>query len=598
MKKRRSDIEIIERTIRRTYNRGNRKLREQYDTPYDPSSQMPLGYSWAYVDPTDKTEIVTIFAADLGPDKEYTQYRIKAHEWGHCYFGHLSSNQYQELDRRAYDVLKNYRGQLIDEINKECKITWAEELINRILDDPKLNHELHNIAMDMEVNTKILSPEDIEEMEKDISDLMPKYLEEDLKAYIDSEKDEEKKKEAKEALDKLEKESKIKFILPGKYHDKDGNPWPDGLSYPEYFLKIIRNLSQFIKMMVSISMGGSGDTSEIDNETLQKALGNGSSYSTLEDLMKAAGMFNDDSEDEQQGTTDPNQNSNQPGQGERKGAPSGSEHDTSNSGGFLGTNQKRDLRNKGKRGNKANWNLDHRSPSRDKADHAREVGSIAAGGGYGCGSDGDPDAIRTVRKLDPVDEAIDEVMNRTKTKVLRHIVTRNVIRNYNLGKNRSVIAPSMIVRNRIDRKPKLVFIIDISGSMDTDLIDRIISTIARKMASINRGLKYDIITWSTSMGEWIKNIDPRKSIPKIHMGGGTRLSGSIRFIKENYDSSTTFIICSDFEDYLEEWVTALKEMPGYEGWGFNYGRQNYKIDWPRNFKVKNFNKSYVGGRGY
>lgn len=80
------------------------------------------------------------------------------------------------------------------------------------------------------------------------------------------------------------------------------------------------------------------------------------------------------------------------------------------------------------------------------------------------------------------------------------------------------------------------------------------------------------------------------------MGGGTRLAGAIKFIKENYDPSVNFIVCSDFEDYLDEWCNVLKSMPAYVGWGFNYGTRNYNQKWPSNFTVKNFNVSYVGGR--
>ena len=114
------------------------------------------------------------------------------------------------------------------------------------------------------------------------------------------------------------------------------------------------------------------------------------------------------------------------------------------------------------------------------------------------------------------------------------------------------------------------------------------------MKSINRGLRYDIITWSTRLGEHIKDIDPKKSIPEIHTGGGTRLRDGIKYFKENYDESCILIIASDFEDYLQEWASILKTMSGYSVYGFNYGRSNYEQEWPKNFTVKNFNRSYKG----
>ena len=589
MKKTRAQLEAVEKAVKRVYNRPGRKMREIMDQPYNPDDGAPLGYSWMYNDKESGDQVLTIFVADLGVDKEETKYRIACHEYGHGYCGHLDSDQYEELDRRILDVFKNYRGQIIDLVNEECGVDFGEDLVNRVLDDPSLNHELHNIAMDMEVNSKILSNEDIDEMEKDITDLMPKLLEQKLGDLKDTEKDPKRKKEIEDALDKLSKESKIKLILPCRYHDKNGNPFPDGLSYPEYMMLIIRNLSQFVKMLVSIANGGNGDTSGISAGDISNALGGGGMQS-LDDLMKSMGMAdNGDGDGEGQAQS----GGEGDGDGQADGIPP---HDPSSSGGYKGSADKRESEHRGVRSKDDGFNLDHRSPSRDAADKAREAGDIDAGGGYGCGNSGGPDMIRNVKKVDPVDEAIDEVIRNTKSRVIKRKITRNIIRNYNLGKNRSVIAPSIIAKNRIDTKPKLVFIIDVSGSMDTGLIDRIISTIARKMKTINRGLRYDILGWSHAKGDWLKDLDPSKPVPKIRYGGGTCMADALRFVKENYDESINFVLCSDFEDHLQEWCNVLKNMPNYYGYGFNYGCRNYNQEWPQNFKVKNFNVSYVGGR--
>lgn len=598
--KTKAELESIQTLARRSYNRPYRRLREVFDQPYHPEEGTPLGYSWMYNDPKNGDQVCTIFVADLGPGKEMTSLRIKVHEYSHLLMSHLDSNQYQELDRRILDTFRNYRGQIIDEVNQECGIDFGEDLINRVLDDPALNHELHNIAMDMEVNSKSLSLEDIDAMEKDITELMPKFLEQRLQDLMKQEDlTEEKKKEIQDALEKLEKESKIKFIMPCRYHTKDGKPFPDGLSYPEYMLLIIRNISQFVKMLVSIANGGNGDTSGIGAGDIQAALGGGGMQS-LDDLMKSMGMADDG--DEGQG---------EPGKGQQQGnSPSNAEgdgpanegippHDPSSSGGFKGTAEQRQSEHTGVRSKDDGFNLrknDHRSPSREAADKAREMGDIDAGGGFGCGNSGGPDMVRTIKKVDPVDEAIDEVIRNTKSKVIKRQITVNRVRNYNLGKNRSVIASSIIAKNRIDTKPKLVFIIDVSGSMDTGLIDRIITTIARKMKSINRGLKYDILGWSHEQGDWIKDIDPGKPVPRIRYGGGTQMADALRFVKDHYDESINFVLCSDFEDHLQEWCNVLKNMPNYYGYGFNYGVRNYKQEWPKNFTVKNFNVSYVGGR--
>lgn len=603
MKRTRQELEAIENAVKRVYNRPGRRLREITDKVIDPTSAEPLGYSWMYNDPDTKEQVCTVFVSEL-PGKEETKYRIYIHELCHAYCGHLDNDSYAELDKRIYDVFKNHRGQIIDMINRECNVTDGEVLVNRVLDDPSVNHEIHNIAMDMEVNSKALSREDVKEMGQDVTQLGREILEKRFNIIREhnSGKSEDEKKLLDEALKRMTSNFKVKFISPENYKDTStGLPFPPGLSYEEYIMMIIRNLPQFVKMMISISNGGTGDTSEVTDEQMEAAFGNGKGMGGgLSDLMNQLGMADNSGQGDAgqgQGQAQGQQGQGQGQQGQGGNGISG--HDTSNSGGYKGSSNKTDSEHRGIRNKDDGFNLrnyDHRTPSRDTADKIREAGDISAGGGFGCGTGGSPDYSRNVRKMDPVDEAIEDVIRNTKSKVIKRQVTRNIIRNYNLGKNRSVIVPSILAKNLIDKKPKLVFIIDISGSMDTDLVDRIISTISRKMKSINRDLSYDILTWSTQMGEWIQDIKAGKMIPKIRMGGGTRLAGAIKFIKENYDPSVNFIVCSDFEDYLDEWCNVLKSMPAYVGWGFNYGTRNYKQKWPSNFTVKNFNVSYVGGR--
>lgn len=106
--------------------------------------------------------------------------------------------------------------------------------------------------------------------------------------------------------------------------------------------------------------------------------------------------------------------------------------------------------------------------------------------------------------------------------------------NYNKGINRTVIAPAILPRVTIKDEPKIVYLIDVSGSMDTVLVDRVLSTIARKMKSIGRGLHYDIISWSTELEDHFRDIDPRKGIPSISVGGGTRMAKGIKYFRDHY----------------------------------------------------------------
>jgi hypothetical protein len=94
------------------------------------------------------------------------------------------------------------------------------------------------------------------------------------------------------------------------------------------------------------------------------------------------------------------------------------------------------------------------------------------------------------------------------------------------------------------------------------------------MRKLNRGLRYNIIAWDTDLTQHIKDIDPKKPIPTIRVGGGTRIAKGIRFFKNNYSDDATLVIISDFEDYLEEWREIESTMANYTMYGFCYTDKN------------------------
>lgn len=595
----RQELEFIKRFIDNTYSRFGNMVMVNTNKPFNPDCP-ELGYCFKYKSDSGIV-IYKIICSQIGIER--TDFRVLMHEYGHIYLGHLDGI-HEELDTQICNVFRDYRGELIERINKECGIDFAEKLIERVIDDPVLNHSLHNIAMDMEVNSKVLSKEDVEEMEMDITSILPKYQEELLKYQIDKITDPEVKKQLEDALKKMENEAKIKLIVPERYYLDENTPFPNELSYPEYLMLIVKHLDQFVKMLVSIKKGGNGDTSNVSAQDVQDALNgssngqgqgqsgdgdgnssNGGSGSSgggmqgLDDLMQQMGMSSGNGnqpqhKDNTQGDTEVDSR--------YKGTRDGNGSNGSGDGGDQ--NDKDNPQNGGRN--------DHRTDSRDEADKKRELGQIHSGGGVGCGNSGGPDATRIVEKhTDEVDMALDEVLANFKHKVVKKEARKDVMYLYNRGINRSVIAPVIRRKTSISEDPTIVFLIDISGSMDTALVDRILNTISKNMKRIGRGLKYNIITWSTRLGEHIQNIDPRKGVPRISMGGGTRMAGGIEFFKENYGPDAILILISDFEDYLEEWHKVELTMPEYTMYGFNYGSSRYKQEF-KNFKVRNFNNGY------
>lgn len=571
-----TELEFIKRFIDNTYSRFGNMLMVNTEKPFNPDNP-ELGYCFKYKDDISGSVIYKIVCSEIKIPR--TDFRILMHEYGHIYLGHLDGI-HEELDTQICNTFRDYRGELIDRINKECEIDFAEKLIERVIDDPVLNHSLHNIAMDMEVNSKILSTEDVEEMESDISSVLPNYQLELLKYNRDHTDNEEAKQALDDMIKKMENEAKIKLIVPERYYISEGNPFPSELSYPEYLMLIVQHLDQFVKMLVSIKNGGNGDTSQVTNQDIQDALqGSGSGQGDqqgggmqgLSDLMQEMGMTDGSGS----GSSSGQQGDQQDGKGNPKDCPYKGKRDSGSG----------DLNSNGK--DEGGTHKDHRTDSRDDADKKRELGQIRSGGGVGCGSSGAPDATRLVDKTDEVDMALDEVMLNYKSRVVKVDTKKDLMYLYNRGINRSVIAPTIRRKVTMSNEPTIVFLIDVSGSMDTRLVDRILNTIANKMKKIGRGLKYNIISWSTQLGDHIKDIDPRKGVPRISMGGGTRMARGMEYFRQNYGPEAILILISDFEDYLEEWHEQELKMPNYTMYGFNYGYSNYKQEF-KYFKVKNF----------
>lgn len=503
---------------------------EDLDTPYSIEEGV-LGYCYKHSGTKQTVYQVVCRSLDNGG---HLDYRIKLHEYGHIYLGHLDGS-YFDLDYQIYQTIKNNRDEMVAYVNEQCGIDFADKLLDAILSDQSINHMIHNIAMDMEVNSKILSKEDIEDMEKKISEIMmDKQLE---KVAAAEEELGEVPDKVKELLEEMRKTQAVKMIVPERYHTQDGEPFPPELTYAEYLIMIIKNLDQFIKMTVSIAIGGNGDTSEVSKEDIEKYLGE-NGMKALEDAVE--GMSDGEGDSSSQG----------------KGGNQGKDHDT---------------------------------PDRGEADQERkdQTSKGKQYTGKSKGNSGETDG-KVSESLDPIDMALEEVIQEFKSKVIRRVSTRDMMWNWNRGINRTVIAPSYKSRMVVDSDPTVTFLIDVSGSMDTALVARCLGTIKRRMKQIRGGLKYNIISWSTHLVEHIKDINPKKDSPELRVGGGTSLGEGIKYFRENYGPQSILIIISDLEDTLSEWAKEEEKMKNYQMYAFNYGYRTYSGEF-NHIKVKNFN---------
>lgn len=607
------NLKSIKSIIDNTYNRFGRSLFVNTSKPFN-ADNPELGYCYKHTSADGKHQIYKIVCSQVGD--EIADFRVLMHEYGHIYLAHLEGI-HEELDNKIARVLNEERDELIQQVNTFCGIDFGEKLINRIIDDPVLNHSLHNIAMDMEVNSSVLSLDDVDEMERRISEKLPNYQEEYLRWMKDNTPDEKLKEEIDKQLEKMKNEMKIKFIHPSRYHLDEDTPFPDDLTYPEYLILIIKHIDQFVKMMVSIKKGGNGDTSGITAEDVQDALsgemggggngnpqpGNGGNsqqagkmdYSKgFDNLLQDMGMSDGDGGEGNNNSDSTSNSSGSQGGDSQQG-------DSKIDSPYKGIREGGAADDLGKEGNQpGGTHRDHRSQERIEADRKRELGEITGAGGTGCGSSGGPGATRKVDQMaDEVDMALAEVIQNYSTRIVDIATKKDMMYLHNRGINRTnTIVPAYKRKYTIKTNPTITFLIDISGSMDTRLVDRILKTISNGMRRIGRGLKYNIITWSTHMGEELKNLDPRKPVPRISYGGGTEMAGGMRYFKENYGKESILVLISDFEDYLQEWHKVEESMDGYTMYGFNYGRDiNVDFKW-KNFKVRHFKSHRNNDRYY
>ena len=484
-----------------------------------------------------------------------------AHEAGHIYCGHFSEI-HEELDARVKYILEQHRAELVDQLNESLGIDFADKLLEKVIYDEEVNNMLHDIAMDMEVNSKILDKETIEELAGDVESLFPPKEDETLRNMIkknieskglSSEDLELMNREVDDALNKMKNKSYLHLIGPWLYKDHaTDKPFEDGLSYPTYLMKIIENLDQFIKMLAAMNKQGNGngngqgdgngqgniDPQSVSKEDISNLLNSLGSDALSQMINQAVGNNGNGSSSE----------NNSDGQGEGK---------------------------------------NHSSDSRSEANKDREE----SGNDY-CKSKGTVGGVRgyqeTRKDLDKVDMALKEVLKESKHKVISYNTKKDLTYFYNRGINRGVLAPRYKRSISVNTKPKLVFLIDVSGSMNIDLVNRIVGTIARSIKRFNRDLRYDIIAWDTDLCHHYKDIDPSKSIPDIPYGGGTEMARGIQYFKDNYGPDNTLIVISDFYDDLDHWARIESTMSKYSIWGFQYGNNSDNSRYFKNLKYRKF----------
>ena len=132
--------------------------------------------------------------------------------------------------------------------------------------------------------------------------------------------------------------------------------------------------------------------------------------------------------------------------------------------------------------------------------------------------------------------------------------------NYNRGKTYGGVMRTRITTVEEYRPGNLVALIDVSGSVDIELVKALLSEILKYKSKF--GTKSRIILWDTRLVDDLPL--KRSNLEAICCGGGTSIARGIRYAKEKYLKSEQDKLCiiSDFEDYLGAWAEELAEVKG------------------------------------
>ncbi len=142
--------------------------------------------------------------------------------------------------------------------------------------------------------------------------------------------------------------------------------------------------------------------------------------------------------------------------------------------------------------------------------------------------------------------------------------------NYNRGKTSGGVMRTRITTVEEYRPGNLVAVIDVSGSVDIELVKALLSEVLKYKSKF--GTKSRIILWDTGLVDDLPL--KRSNLEAICCGGGTSIARGIEYAKKYLKSEQDKLcVISDFEDYLQEWDEALCGIKG-DTFAVNWGSYN------------------------
>ena len=132
---------------------------------------------------------------------------------------------------------------------------------------------------------------------------------------------------------------------------------------------------------------------------------------------------------------------------------------------------------------------------------------------------------------------------------------RNQLYNTNRRKYSSNVIIPKTVKYSCPKRPNLYLLIDVSGSVDSRMVHDFFKT----FQTVKNEFKHTkIVFWSHCYNGECTLED---EIPDLY-GGGTNIAKGINYMKTHFEikEKDVFFVISDFDDNLEDWQAALKDM--------------------------------------
>jgi len=503
---------------------------------------------------------------------------LDLHEKGHILYNHIDG-QKQYLDQFSNLLEK------LDEL-KLLKYFEADALKESREDVYKmLFHEFSNIAQDMEVNSKLFLKREWENVKLLLmkSQLLMEYRK--ISEKIDSFGIYKDKSDGVFGSDGQQEMVKIfEYIVNSillkvdedidfiSFCHPENNGWPHELDWMTYMIMLVKNFDDTMEQVSDNLQKGKSGSGQGRGQGKSKK-DNKSKSKNQDDNNEDSGEGSGDSDGESDGESDNQKDDKNGGQNKdgKEGSDKDNKDDKSQGSGKDDEkdDEKDDKEGSGKTEKFSKKDVSDYLDKKEKEENAKEKANKNAlvneddsqkdKNGQKKGDDASNSQI-FFEKCETFEDFSKFLQKNCMGKKNRRM-NSDVLYNSNRGKfSSNVVVPR---RHLIEKwvPTEVYIIVDVSGSVNEDFVNKIISGIISNNSGID--LKKSRIIFCDTSVTGDTTLDQFSG--KIQSGGGTEIANGIKYVNEKkYLKKKTdkLFIISDFEDNLDRWLDAAKKMPG------------------------------------